>query len=77
MEDSPLLSGDNLISIDWELPGDAEKNDRVLTYDAEMGIGTDRFNARIRANLALVLAVVGQRSVCDLQIVDTGVLIAD
>ena len=51
------------------------KDGRVLTDDDEMSVGTDRFNAQIWSNLALIFSIVRQRSVCDLQIVDSVVLI--
>lgn len=51
------------------------KDGGVLTDDDEMSVGTDRFNAQIWSNLALIFSIVRQRSVCDLQIVDSVVLI--
>lgn len=48
----------------------------VLTDDGEMSVGTDRFDAQIWSNLALIFPIVGQRSLRDLKIVNSCALIA-
>lgn len=48
-----------------------------LTSDDQVGAGANLFDPQISSDLTLVLAIIGQRCIGDLQIVNTGGLITD